>query len=270
VIYSIDGIVRICEWHDGKVSKWWLSLSFAIIFLAEWYATIITHISLWILSFTALISVISYRIIRSKLGYPSLLVVGVDVDGVLGEQVPPVLERLKFKKGLHLTKEAVTEWDLPINETSITKEIEEALLDPNFVKEMPLVQGAQHAMKRLYKKYHIVIVTSRPRETEKETKDWLKRHFKFHEFVNTREFGKNIRGLHVLIDDNLENIKICASSGCYGLLFSQPWNQTIQDEELKSLIRAEKVIRCNGWDDVLKALPKIERTSEQLSWSFNY
>jgi 5'(3')-deoxyribonucleotidase len=258
IIYGIDGMVRICEWHDGKVSKWWLSLSFAIIFLAEWYMAVLTYIPLWILSLMALISVISYRIIRSKLGYPTLLVVGVDVDGVLGEQVPPVLERLKRKKNLNFTKEEITEWDLQVNGTNISKEIEEALLDPNFVKEMPLVQGATDALKQVYKKYHVVIVTSRPLETEKETKDWLKMHFKYHEFINTREMGKNITGINVLIDDNLQNIEAFASSGGFGLLFSQPWNQKIESNTLKDFIQTGKVIRCENWNDVLKALLKIE------------
>jgi len=264
VIYGIDGIIRICEWHDRKVSKWWLSFSFAIVFLFEWYASQFGWIySSWILFFTALISLFSYRILRSRLGYPSLLVIGVDVDGVLGEQVPPALQRISRKeKGTKLTKENITEWNFPIDDTDISKEIEDALLDPVFVREMPVVQGSTSAMEKLYKKYHVVIVTSRPIETEQETKSWLKKNFKFHEFVNTREIGKNMLGLSVLIDDNLENVRAFASSGGYALLFSQPWNRKIENEGLENFIRAKKLIRCEGWDEVLKSLINIERLLE--------
>lgn len=264
-IYGVDGIIRICEWHDRKVSKWWLSFSFAIIFLLEWYASSFEWVySSWILFFLALISIFGYRIIRSRLGYPSLFVVGVDVDGVLGEQVPPVLQRMSRKgNGVNLTKESITEWNFPIDDTDISKEIEEALLDPIFVREMPVVQGSTSAMEQLYKEYHVVIATSRPMETEQETKSWLKKNFKFHEFVNTREVGKNIHGLSVLIDDNLENVRAFASSGGYALLFSQPWNRKIENEDFENFVRTRKIVRCKDWNAVSKSLASIEQILEQ-------
>jgi 5'(3')-deoxyribonucleotidase len=259
-VYSIDGLIRIREWRDSKVSKPWLSFLFGVGFVLEWYSLLNwTNLS-WVLVFLTLGVVFGYREVRGRMGYPTLLVVGVDVDGVLGEQVPPVLERLRREgKGINLTKESITDWNFPINGTDISREIEKALLDSTFIREMPVVQSSTTSMEQLHKKYHVVIATSRPLETQKSTIDWLKKNFKFHEFVNTREVGKDKLGLDVLIDDNLDNVKGFASSGGYALLFLQPWNLNIENQELEQLIRAKKIVRCEGWEQVLKSLQDIER-----------
>lgn len=264
-VYSIDGIVRIAEWHDKKVSKPWLSCIFAIIFFEEWYVFSLKEITTisyapWAILFVSLGLIFGYRFIRSKLGYPAFLVVGVDVDGVLGEQVPPVLKRIQNKgKGGNLTKDSITEWNYSIEGRDISEEIEEALLDPSFVEEMPIVNGSKPAMDTLYKRYHVVIVTSRPIETEQETKKWLRKNFRFHEFINTRECGKNGLGLDILIDDNLENVKNFASSKCVALLFSQPWNRQFKDENLENLISTKRVIRCKDWNEVMKSISGVEQ-----------
>jgi len=259
LIYMATGIARIREWRDGKVSKPWLSFVFAIAFVFERYTFEFCKNAVlelqWVLVFVSLGLLIVYRIAREKLGYPSLRVVGVDVDGVLAEQVPPALERIKTKgKGKDLSKSNITDWSFQIEDTNISKEIEEFLLDPNFIIEMPVIPGSTSVMKQLHRTYHIVIVTNRPLETQRTTIDWLKKHFKFHEFVDTREVGKNKLGIDVLIDDNLDNVKMFASSGGDALLFSQPWNQKVQDKESEEMVRTKKIIRCENWEDVLKAL----------------
>jgi 5'(3')-deoxyribonucleotidase len=265
VIYAIDGISRMLEWHDKKVSQPWLSALLAFFFGIEWYASSLNvELLSWFLFFLALIFLFGYRLVRSKLGYPRLSTLGVDVDGVLGDQVPPVLQRIQKKgKGIGLTKESITDWNFKIEDTDISREIEEALLDPSFVKEMPVVQGSTSAMEQLYKKYHIVIATSRPLDTEKETKSWLKKNYKFHEFVNTREIGKNKLGLDVLIDDNLDNAEAFASLGGYVLLISQPWNRYIQSEKINEFVRAKKIVICEDWSEVPKSLEKISHVLER-------
>lgn len=101
--YVINGMARICEWRDWKVSKPWLSSLFALAFIFEWYlleswlATYLQSLS-WILIFFGLALLVSYRIARAKLGYPTLVVIGVDVDGVLGEQVPLPWNELKQRE----------------------------------------------------------------------------------------------------------------------------------------------------------------------------
>lgn len=262
LVYVINGLIRMREWHDGKVSRPSLSFLFAVAFFVEWYAlgssrNVWPYIP-WILAFVGVALLVCYRIVRAKLGYPPLIVVGVDIDGVLGEQVPPTLERVRAKgKGKGLRKSDITDWNFQIEDTTMTREIEEYLLDPAFIEEMPLVTGSTSAMKKLYKSYHVVIATNRPLETQKNTIDWLKKHFQFHEFANTREVGKDKLGLDILIDDNLDNVKMFAASGHRALLFSQPWNRNVKDREFEEMVKTKKLIRCENWEEVLKTLSLI-------------
>jgi 5'(3')-deoxyribonucleotidase len=54
----------------------------------------------------------------------ALVPIGIDIDGVLGEQVPHVLDRLHRRGvGIGISKDKITSWNFPIDNTSISKEI---------------------------------------------------------------------------------------------------------------------------------------------------
>ena len=261
-LYALDGLIRIKEWQDGKVSKPWLAAIFAAVFFGLWSFSPFSGWVLWVLPILAFLLLFGYRIIRHKLGYPRLLVLGIDVDGVLGEQVPAVLEYLRRKKGIgkNLTKLQITDWNFAFDNTDIAKEIEEALLDTTFVTEMGVVQGSTEAMSDLFRKFHVVIATSRPIDSEEATVRWLRRNFAFHEFANTRETGKDSLGLEILVDDNLDNVKKFAFSGGVAVLFSQPWNRA--DGELEEHIKTKRVVRCEGWEEVVRCLTTFQASGK--------
>ena len=262
LLYFITGILRILEWKDGKVSNWKLNLIMMIIFAILYAFFSMFNLHNHLINAVVTISlVLTYRFVRRKWGYSKLIVVGVDIDGVLAEQVDHTLKWLRSKKGANLRvsqKTDIKKWDEEIAPGLTFDEAIENLLkeDEFFIKEMPVVIGSTKNMKEMYKKYHIVIASSRPPESERATKDWLSRHFKFHEYVNTRQIGKYGLGLHVLIDDNLENIKnFCKYGGQLAIIFDQPWNQQI-DAEIQQLMKEGKVIRCKSWDEISEELDK--------------
>jgi 5'(3')-deoxyribonucleotidase len=269
LLYAITGAIRIVEWKDKKVGKPGLSILFAIAFSLEFVAITycqlcIIRLGYWFVASVLLLTmslVFTYRGIRGKLGYPTIIPIGVDIDGVLGEQVPPVLARVQTRKqiGQHLTKDKITKWDFSIDGSSIDREIEEALLDPEFVREMPVVSGSTTAMAELYERFHVVVTTSRPLAAEVGTIAWLKKNFNYHEYANARLVDKEALGLKILVDDYPENIKRFALAGGTAIIFSQPWNQ--KDSEIEGLIHAGKVIRCDGWKEVKDQIYRLERTS---------
>jgi len=108
----------------------------------------------------------------------------------------------------------------------------------------------------MYSKYHIVIATSRPVESQVARIEWLNKNFEYHEFANTRQVGKANLGLNVLIDDNLDNAKIVAAREDAAILFSQRWNEA-EDQETKLLVANRKLIRCHGWDEVAEQVGKL-------------
>lgn len=180
----------------------------------------------------------------------------MDVDGVLGDQVPPILSKLNAKYRIKLSKEDITDWEYPIVDTKIDVEIEEALLDERYVLGMPVIEGAKEGMLYLWQNHFVIIATSRPKETENATFKWLSSNFKFREYCNTRGKSKKSLRAGILIDDNIRNIKEFSSSGGIGLLFSQPWNENRPN--ISDLIDRGKVYRCDGWTNVLNIVKLLE------------
>ncbi len=185
------------------------------------------------------------------------LKIAVDVDGVLADQVSLILTKLNPKYGLHYTKDDITQWDQKIGETDIKTEIEKALLDSEYVLSLPTIEGAIEGMELLYQTYHVTVATSRPKETEEATKKWVRTHFKYHDFCNTRGKTKDCVQSDVLIDDYIPNIEDFTKNKGIGLLFSQPWNQ----EHSKLVSSKGKIYFINSWHDAVNIIKEIDSKS---------
>lgn len=120
---------------------------------------------------------------------------------------------------------------------------------------------ATHTLEQLQKRYRLVIVTSRRRIIEKETLEWLDRHFKgiFDEIhfagiwdnhdkhahrVTKGEICQQI-GADYLVDDQLKHCQAAAGAGLKAVLYGNyGWNQT--DTLPKDVTRA------HNWQEVLE------------------
>ncbi|RLG36738.1 MAG: hypothetical protein DRN91_07240 [Candidatus Alkanophagales archaeon] len=271
MLYAITGILRVLEWRDKRVSRWRLSLIFSGVLFIMYYVMLplqedsqLELIVEFVVNIKVLSLLVVYRYLRKRLGYPKFSIIGVDIDGVLGDQVQHILRYMREKEGrnIDLTEEDIREWDYPIGGSTISDHIERALLHEEFVITMPVVKCAKNALKLLYERYHLVIISNRPKEAQKATKQWLKsNNLKFHETLWTRETGKAVPGVDILIDDNIENIKMFVSHSprSFGILFLRPWNRQTKDKdrELQRLIGMKRVFCCNGWGEVLRAISNM-------------
>ena len=154
------------------------------------------------------------------------ITIAVDVDGVLAEQVIPVLQRVKEKYGISLSKERITEWDYRIGGTDIKTEIELAEAEESFIKSMLPIEGCREALDILARSFYVVVATSRHPMTDSWTMEWLNASgIKHHRLVNTYAEGKSLPEVQILIDDYVGNIEEFITSGSnsrQAILFSQP------------------------------------------------
>jgi len=187
--------------------------------------------------------------------------IGIDIDGVLGEQVPHVLRRVNAKYGLSLRKRDIKSWGEPVGPSDIEREIEEALPDRSYVVTMPLVRGARAGLATLAATHSITLVTTRPEGVNGATLEWAKRKgLTFHSLQNARSRGKRDVDVDVLIDDGLHNVREFAQRGRVAILFSQPWNQdrtVIQD-----LMLEKKVVVATGWPHVLQLVNALAQKGD--------
>lgn len=189
--------------------------------------------------------------------------IAVDVDGVLAEQVIPVLQRIKEKYGISVSKEQITEWEYPIGDTDIKREIELAEMEEDFVKSMLPIEGCREALDILAQSFHIVVATSRHPMSDNWTRGWLNANgIKYHRLINTHVEGKSLPEVQILVDDyvgNIEEFVTAGSDSRQAILFSQPWNT--DHHSLRSFIAAKQVYIANGWSEVIDLIRRITSSS---------
>jgi 5'(3')-deoxyribonucleotidase len=155
-------------------------------------------------------------------------IVGVDIDGVLGNQVQGVLDRVNSRDGESFEYDGIVEWDMQLGSTSFKVEIEKAMKDSNYVLGMPVHEGAAEMLAALRDHWTVKILTVRPEKAMEWTQEWLDKNDLLHdELIQTREGRKSEHGCDVLIDDLPENLAELLDSkpnGC-AILVDQPWNR---------------------------------------------
>jgi 5'(3')-deoxyribonucleotidase len=274
VLYLVLGLIRRAE-HGPEASKPRLIIYHGIPMVAVFVGYIIwsrrfspvPDPALWIFVFLPLVIIVCYRWSRewhelpwiphqaAPFSKPSKRV-AIDVDGVLVEQVTPVLHKLNREMGLELSKCDITDWEYTIEETNIKAEIERAEREREFVQHMPAIEGALEALSRLVQKYHITIATSREEVTDPWTREWLDRNgIRYDRLVNTRKDGKLLPDADILIDDYVPNINTflrSVSQGREAVLFAQPWNH--DTTPIADLLQSGKVRIAHSWNAILAIL----------------
>lgn len=156
--------------------------------------------------------------------------IGVDMDGVLVDQITPVLPVIKKKYNVDLSYHDITEWELPVGGTDIKEIIEECLRDKNFTINMPIHENALDTIRILSRAYEIYVLTSREKLSDEWSREWLRRNeLNYSELINCRVTGKaeacKENGIDILIDDRIKNIiEFLLYSNGSAIRFIRPWN----------------------------------------------
>lgn len=187
---------------------------------------------------------------RSKMRKERGKRIGIDIDGVVADQVGSVLPRIQEDLGVSLTKNDVTDWRLPLANSDIAAEINKALLDPAYVLNMPTLPGAARLLNALFPHHEIVMVTARPDAAIPFTRVWLERKgLAFDRIVSSGEMQKSLHGCDVLVDDYLGNVlEFLSNSEGVAVLVDQPWNR--DRKELEPLISSGRAFVAASLDYV--------------------
>jgi uncharacterized HAD superfamily protein len=153
--------------------------------------------------------------------------VGIDLDGVLANQVELVLPLIESRYGVSLTYDDITDWRLPIGPTDIATEIVAAQADHSYVLTMPVHAGAREMLEDLRNDFWIVVLTARGAAALEWSIEWLRAHsLPFDEIAGSTEAKKSLHGVGALVDDYLGNVEdfLRNASGPV-VLVDQPWNR---------------------------------------------
>ncbi|MBU3904742.1 MAG: hypothetical protein KJ906_01170 [Nanoarchaeota archaeon] len=190
--------------------------------------------------------------------------IGIDVDQVLLDILPPLLEYHNERYG---TNSSVSElasrnlaqvWNCDQKET--LKRIHDFYNTKYFNKVVPIT-GAVKSAQQLAKNYELYTVTSRTIKHADKTVKQIEKHFPNifdmilfdNEYNNdTIDIRKKIEvcqdyNLKILVDDHAKNLRDIPSN-MTGILFDRPWNQKETPKD---------VIRAYDWKGVIELIEKI-------------
>lgn len=172
--------------------------------------------------------------------------IAVDVDGVLAERVPAVLDLIHDRYGVSFALDEITDWEVTVPQTGkrVPDFFAETDRDPEHVLGLSPVGGAAPAMRALAEEHELLIATYRRPEAREPTMRWLERHgIPFDGYV--KEVGENKRNVDAdtIIDDSLPTVRAFARERGRAVLFRRPWNA---DES-----PPENAVAAESWEEVL-------------------
>jgi uncharacterized HAD superfamily protein len=170
------------------------------------------------------------------------LTVGIDVDGVLADQITGVLPKIKARHDVTLAYADVTDWELPIKSTNIAVEIVDAQTNREYVLGMAVHEGAKRVLTFIHELHRIVVITARKGDAASTwTAEWLRANqLPYDEVVAGSEAKKSDHRTDVLIDDYIGNIsEFLTNTKGVAVLVDQPWNR--KRESLDMFSNAERL-----------------------------
>jgi len=156
--------------------------------------------------------------------------IAVDVDGVLAQLHLAVIRRVEEQYRIKITADQIRRWATIIQGVDLAPLFYEMAGDPDVVKSLKPVSGAQEGMTALSQLGHdLVIATSRRETGDKSVKQWLKRQaIPYDEYVNTMTLGgKQHLDCDMLVDDYSGNLLkfINGQDQRKGILLCWPWSE---------------------------------------------
>ena len=169
--------------------------------------------------------------------------IAIDMDEVLADPIHKFIQLYNKDYGIpmDLKQEPGKEFfhHLP---AEINRKWFEYINEKGFFRDLPVIEGAVEAVRKLQESNEIYIVSAAMefRNSLEDKLDWLAEHFPFIGWRNIMFCGDKIVNVDVLIDDRAKNFV-----GFDGrkLLFTSPHNLLINDYE-----------RVNNWEEVLAKL----------------
>jgi len=193
------------------------------------------------------------------------MIIAVDLDDVLADSLTSFIEFYNKYYDKELRYEDFTAYTL--NEIKrIPREEENKILEhfdkSEYFDNIKPMRDAVEVIEELSKKHEIIIITSRTKDKEQKTINWVNKFLKgikkvyfirknYHEKPKTKsEICKEINA-NILIEDNLSYAKNCAENGIKVLLVDYPWNQ---EKNLHPLIR-----RVKSWKEILRIIKNMDK-----------
>ncbi|MBI1968664.1 hypothetical protein HYS49_02030 [Candidatus Woesearchaeota archaeon] len=188
--------------------------------------------------------------------------IGVDLDEVLADSLPALLQYHNSTYGTSLTKDLFTSYHFWETWGGTREEAIRKVYDFHktlFFRSIKPVEGSQEAISSLQKNNKLFVITSRQRDIAEATEKWILHHFldAFSGVHFTNEYSLTgvpttkakiceELGVSLMIEDSLDYAIDCVTSQRIVLLFDRLWN--------KSSELPDGIYRVHSWKQIMAIL----------------
>lgn len=164
--------------------------------------------------------------------------IGVDIDGVLADHLPPRCARFHAWYGYKVTPSEILDVNEPLGGTGISMEDHVKMLyaiDTGHFLDMRVIPGARTSLNHLQDAGHeLILISHRTDDIHDITADWAAEHRVPYDelYVGAPPDKTQLVDIDVLIDDSVSNVNRAAASGGEGVLFCRHYNE----HEMRSLL----------------------------------
>lgn len=167
--------------------------------------------------------------------------IAIDMDGVIADTAAHYLNWYEKEYGERLEKDVFK--GVPEIESLPNQAVRKFVYTPTFFRTIPVMEGAQEAVKKLMEDFDVYIVSAAMEFPQSlfEKHEWLQEHFPFITWRNIIFCGdKSVIGTDYMIDDHVRNLDCCRGKA---LIFTAGHN-----------IHIDRHTRVNNWKEVLELM----------------
>jgi len=179
--------------------------------------------------------------------------IGIDIDGIIADFVSSFLPYLN--KYCKCKVEDIVSYDFEKNIDISHENIEKLWKEVESNKiysDLSLVKNSKMALEILARENRIYLISSRKKESHKDTLTWLRRNkIPFDRLILTNGLKDKISSMKkcdIVIEDSLEVARILEAQGIPVLLFEYPWSRI-----------GKKIKFVKNWKQAIKQIKALSR-----------
>jgi len=197
------------------------------------------------------------------------MVIGVDIDGVIADSIPVILENVRRLCGIKILPRRLTVYriesalqkhGLSTSESNAIVKKAIRMTMERQISGIRMVPKAKPVLRSLEQMGHkVIVVTNRDPIYASETIEWLrKRAIPSKTVIFTSTKSDLARMFDVFVEDSASNARRLQKGGVIPILYDRPWNRRTRS----------RMYRIRDWPEIFDVLEKINDRASKGTKSY--
>ena len=179
---------------------------------------------------------------------------GVDIDGVVFDQILGIASYIKTKYGYTIIPSQITQFDLTKFIPISHKQLYKMFCDRTYTLSLQPIPGARETLQYLSHYFWIELVSSRPNLTYDDTMESLHYHSIPYDMmflgINDKPYHAKTNSIEYFIEDRWKTAQNLSKSLTRVFLMDSPWNKNRENTH-------SNLTRVHNWTEIRNALDSL-------------